>query len=168
MDIVSEPLTLEILNKSNPSSPAEGYGDRGRLYRGTTEIIWEQDNKVSACPNATNPHTGQPWDSCYAMIAYGTYDGEVINDKVAGHGICIVLNNHGAVPARLVNLSPLTDHFGKLIATGVLVHKGQEVSGKWCRGSAACITISPDVYDSLFSLLPVGTKLQVVVRHNGD
>jgi hypothetical protein len=82
----------------------------------------------------------------------------VINDTINGHGLCIVLD--GKPPTILPN----SNHGGAYYAENVLVHKGDSL--EW-RGSAACITISPDVYDSLFALLPVGTVLNVAVIHNG-
>jgi hypothetical protein len=155
-------MIFEILRKSSPSNPANGYGDRGRLYDDNGNIIWEQDNKVSSCPNPTSPHTGLPWDNGYAMIKAGEYSGNVINDIQNGHGMCIVINNYGPVPTLLpdYNKDPGNDHYGKFYAKLVLVHKGYSLT--W-RGSEACCTISPDVYDSLFTLLPVGTNLKVQV-----
>ena len=158
---MTDGLLFEVYRKSTPSCPADGYGDRGRLYQGAN-IIWDQDNKVSACPNPLNPHTGAPWDSCYAMAACGQYKGEVIDDTVNGHGICIKLNDLGAVPTILQDMNPNGENYLKWYATQVLVHKGYSLT--W-RGSMCCITISPDVYDSLFALLPVGTKLTVAIIH---
>ncbi|MGA2091800.1 MAG: hypothetical protein ABSH16_00130 [Sedimentisphaerales bacterium] len=161
---MDEILTLQILRKSTPSLPAMGYGDRGRLFKGTDPTpIWEADELVSSCCNPYDPRTKDPWDAVYTCICCGCYKGKVINDaRPDGHGWCIVLNDYGPVPTILPSRN--AEHYGKFIATEVLVHKGY--SPTW-RGSAACITIHPDVYEALFALLSIDTELQVALIH-GD
>jgi hypothetical protein len=138
-----------ITRTSTPSQP--GFMDLGELYNNEIKI-WS--GPCSSCPNSVQPESGQVWDLAYAILDFGDYPGKVINDN--GHGMCIELNNLGNVNTLLPN----SNHGHAYFATEVLVHKGSSMT--W-RGSKCCCTIQPDVYPSLFALLPVGSSCTVTI-----
>lgn len=106
-------------------------------------------------PNQIKPRTADFWSNSYGVLALGTYHGEVVTHPK--HGVCILLENGGLLPAALPNVN----HGNRHQITEVFVHSS--ATDVW-PGSAGCLTIKNSYWSSWISHFQVGEKVNVELK----
>ena len=140
---------LTFKRTATPKKP--GYNDSCIIaelaaIQGTYECSTE--------PNAVRPSDGVVWDKAYGEVApIITTFKCIVSPK---HGKCLAVNNLLPVPTTNEN----SNHDGAKIAADVEVHCGDSVTH---RGSAACFTIFPPLWESFISHFEVGEVGQLVL-----
>lgn len=139
----------------DPSVP--GYMDRCAITDDTDKkILWH--GYASCCPNPNDPKNNRPYFKSYGWISPATYSGECVDH--AKYKKSILLENGGSVSSRIPNAR----HEGAYCMDEIFIHAGQN---NYWRGSAGCLTLSPDVYDDFISNFEIGEKVKICVidRH---
>jgi hypothetical protein len=144
-----------IVSKSTPEQ--FGYLDRGSVIIDDETILWH--GSMSCCPNPHQVSTKKPWREAYGWLQCSEYPWECINHPK--HGKCILLASGAELPAR----APNVNHNGRAVVTEVMIHKGQ--SSSW-RGSAACLTLDPDMWGSFICCFEIGEKGRIIIQQGAE
>lgn len=136
-----------IVIESYETPDENGYPDRIAVIADHGGIAYH--GFCGASPNPYRPRTDQPWQEVYGWVAPGEYEYECIEHERRGKALAV--NGRGRVPTR----NPNPNHDGEMWAAGILVHRG---STDFWRGSAGCITIPPDAWETFISTFEVGER----------
>lgn len=146
--------TKDIIIQSLSTPDRMGYNDKINIVIDDTQNGFHCP--CSACPNPfkiVKPgkpdidgsiaviEKHYPWRQVYGWIACNDkeypYTWQCITSPK--HGKCLLLNGGGELPARYPN----SKHDGRLVVSAVEIHCGE--TKNW-RGSAACITLPPFIW----------------------
>ena len=133
-------MTKKDLIVQSLSTPDRlGYNDKISIVIDDTQNGFHCP--CSCCPNPYRPSDGALWRDAYGWLA--------CNDKEhpytwqcwmsPKHGKCLLLNGGFELPARFPN----SKHDGRAVVSEVEIHCGS--TEDW-RGSAACITLPPFIW----------------------
>ena len=149
--------TITLHSLSTPDNPELGYGDYVQVDE-DGKNLW--GSHASCCPNPYKVN-GQgkpiPWKLLYDWIAYGEYKWECVDHYK--YGKCLLINGGGEVASR----NPIKNANGTIF-TEVFVHSGGMGKNPNWRGSAGCITLSPDLWPDFIELFKVGEKGKLIVK----
>jgi hypothetical protein len=133
---------IEIDSLTTPD--VSGYGDKLHLWIDNVEIL---SCPCSVCPNPFRPSDSAPWRQAYGWLAPGECLFEcMVNNK---HGKHFLLADGGILPAR----APNVNHGGDCVCSEIEIHRGDTMT--W-RGSAGCITLPPNIWQSFIDRFEVG------------
>jgi hypothetical protein len=147
-----------IIHVKSSSTPDQaGYQDKGAVFSDGGDLLWH--GAMSCCPNPHTPINQCPWQKEYGWLACGEYDWQCIDSP--RHGKCLLLGGGGELPARMPNFN----HNGRMVVTEIMVHKG--FSDTW-RGSAACLTVSPNLWPGFIDFFKIDDKGKIVIQHSEE
>lgn len=160
-------LSVYTYVRDNPTSRIDPWGlfdatvndpggRNGPPYGGSITITGDNGQTVTApvssWPNPTNANPG---------VAPGTYSGTYSPTGHHGNDPAINVNNGGQVPTN----GPNPNQGGQPFATAIEVHCGDTNTN---RGSAGCITVSPNYCDTVWGVLQSGETGTITINRPGQ